>query len=71
MKTYIKPQNCSHLLVKKYKKETWQEQMNAQDRNKDLKVKKVQGEVQGSSRLQLSNVIKICTESSTFLETAD
>ena len=71
MKTYIKPQNCSYLLPKKYKKEIWQEQMNAQDRNKDLKRQKVQGEVQGSSRFQLSNVIKIFTESLTFLGMTD
>ena len=69
--------------------------MNAQDRNKDLKVQNVQGEVlQGASaicevtnnlinlknnkdisgkelRLQLSNVIKICTESLTFLRMAN
>ena len=45
MKTYKKPQNCSDLLVKKCNKEIWQERMNAQDRNKDLKVKKVQGAV--------------------------
>ena len=65
--------------------------MNAQDRNKDLKVQKVQGAVLKGSfaicevtnnliniknskdisgkelRLQLSNVINICTESLTFL----
>ena len=45
MKTYKKPQNCSDLLVKKCNKEIWQERMNAQDRNKDLKVQKVQGTV--------------------------
>ena len=45
MKTYKKPQNCSDLLVKKCNKEIWQERMNAQDRNKDLKVHKVQGAV--------------------------
>ena len=42
MKTYKKPQNCSDLFVKKSNKEIWQERMNAQDRNKDLKVQKVQ-----------------------------
>ena len=41
MKTYKKPKNCSDLLAKKYTKEIWQERMNAQDRNKDLKVQKV------------------------------
>ena len=45
MKTYKKPQNCSDLLVKKCSKEIWQERMNAQDCNKDLKVQKVQGAV--------------------------
>ena len=45
MKTYKKPQNCSVLLVKKCNKDIWQERMNAQDRNKDLKVQKVQGAV--------------------------
>ena len=42
---YKKPQNCSDLLVRKCNKEIWQERMNAQDRNKDLKVQKVQGAV--------------------------
>ena len=42
MKTYKKLQNCSDLLVKKCNKEIWQERMNAQDRNKDLKVQKFQ-----------------------------
>ena len=42
MKTYKKPQNCSALFVKKCNKETSQERMNAQDRNKDLKVQKFQ-----------------------------
>ena len=87
MKTYEKPQNCSDLLLKYSNKEIWQEQMNTQDRNKDLKVQKVQGVVlKGASaicevtnalinlknnkdisgnelRFQLSNMIKICTES--------
>ena len=87
MKTNKKPQNCSDLLLKYSNKEIWQEQMNTQDRNKDLKVQKVQGEVlKGASaicevtnalinlknnkdilgnelRFQLSNMIKICTES--------
>ena len=31
--------------MKKGNKEIWQERMNAQDRNKDLKVQKVQGAV--------------------------
>ena len=44
MKTYKKPPNCSDLLLKYSNKEIWQEQMNTQDRNKDLKVQKVQGE---------------------------
>ena len=94
-KTYKKPQNCSDLLVKKCNKEIWQERMNAQDRNKDLKVQKVQGavlkgafaicevtntlinlknnkDISGKElRLQLSNVIKICTESLTFLGMAN
>ena len=42
MKTYKKPQNCSALFVKKSNKEISQERMNAQDRNKDLKVQKFQ-----------------------------
>ena len=91
MKTYKKPQKCSVLLVKKCNKEIWQERMNDQDRNKDLKVQKVQGAVPKGAfaicevtntlinlknnknissnklRLQLSNAIKICTESLTFL----
>ena len=95
MKTYKKPQNCSDLLVKKCNKEIWQERMNAQDRNKDLKVQKVQGAVPKGAfaicevtntlinlknnkdisgkelRIQLSNVIKICTESLTFLGMAN
>ena len=90
MKTYKKPQNCSDLLVKKCKKEIWQEQMNDQDRNKEPKVEKVQEAVLKGAfaicevtnnlinlkrnrdilgknlRLQLSNVINICTESLTF-----
>ena len=45
MKTYKKPQNCSNVLVKKCNKEIWRERMNAQDRNKNLKVQKVQGAV--------------------------
>ena len=73
----------------------WQERMNAQDRNKDLKVQKVQAavlkgafaicevtnnlinlknnkDISGKElRLQLSNVIKICTESLTFLGIAN
>ena len=95
MKTYKKLQNCSDLLVKRYNKEIRQERMNAHDRNKDLKVQKVQGgvlkgafaicevtndlinlktnkDISGKElRLQLSNVIKICTESLTFLGVAD
>ena len=31
--------------MKKCNKEIWQERMNAQDRNKDLKVQKIQGTV--------------------------
>ena len=93
METYKKPQNCSDLLVKKCNKEIWQERMNSQYRNKDLKVQKVQGvflkgafaicEVTNTLinlknnkdisdkelKLQLSNVIKICTESLNFLGT--
>ena len=93
MTTYKKPQNCSDLLVKKCNKEIWQERMNSQYRNKDLKVQKVQGvflkgafaicEVTNTLinlknnkdisdkelKLQLSNVIKICTESLNFLGT--
>ena len=38
MKTYKKQDSYSDLLVKKCNKEIWQERMNAQDRNKDLKV---------------------------------
>ena len=45
MKTNKKPQNWSDLLVKKCNKEIWQERKNAEDRNKDLKVQKVQGAV--------------------------
>ena len=95
MKTYKKPQNRSDLLVKKCSKEIWQERKNAQDRNKDLKVQKVQGavlkgafgicevtnalinlknkkDISGKElRLQLSNVIKICTKSLTFLGMAN
>ena len=95
MKTYKKPKNCSDLLVKKCNKEIWQERMNAQDRNKDLKVQKVQGavlkgafaicevtntlinlknnkDISGKKlRLQLSNVIIICTESLTSLGMAN
>ena len=92
MKTYKQLQNCSDLLLKKCNKEIWQKRINAQDRNKDLKVQKVQGailkgafaicevtntlinlknnkDISGKElRLQLSNVIKICAESLTFLE---
>ena len=81
--------------MKKINKETWQEQMNAQDLNKDLKVQKIQGallkgafatcevtkiltnlknNIEISSkelRLQLTNVIKICTESLTYLGIAN
>ena len=88
MKTYKKLQNCSHLLVKKCNKEIWQERMNAQVRNKDLKVQKVQGgssgvtntlinlknnkEISGKElKLQLSNVIKVCTVSLAFLGMAN
>ena len=95
MKTYKKPQNCPHLLVKKCNTEIWQERMNVQDCNKDLEVQKVQGavfkaaftiyevtnnlisiknnkDISGKElRLQLSNVIKICTESLTLLEMAN
>ena len=88
MKTYKKLQNCSDLFVKKCNKEIWQERMNAQDCNKDLKVQKVQEailkgafaiceitnnlinnkDISGEElRLQFS-VIKICSESLTFLE---
>ena len=35
----------SDLLVKKFSKGIWQERMNAQDRNKELKVQKVSGAV--------------------------
>ena len=45
MKAYKKPQNCSDLPVEKCNKEIWREQMNAQDRNNDLKVQKVHGEI--------------------------
>ena len=78
--------------MKKCNKEIWQERMNAQDHNKNLKVQKVQGavlkgafsiceiknnlinlkinkDISGKElRLQLSNVITICTESLTFVE---
>ena len=91
MKTYNKPQNWSDLQMKKCNKEIWQERINAQDHNKDLKKQKVHEIVLKGSfaicevtnnlinlknnkdisgkelRLQLSNDIKICTESLTFL----
>ena len=60
MKTYKKPQNCSDLLVKKCNKEIWQERMNAQDRNKDLKVQKVQGAV-------LKGAFAICEVTNTLI----
>ena len=41
MKIYKKSQNWSDLLVKKVSKEIWQERMNAQDRNKELKLQKI------------------------------
>ena len=44
-KTNKKTQNCSDLLLKKCNKEIWQERMNAQDRNKDMKVQNAQGAV--------------------------
>ena len=53
MKAYKKPQNCSDLPVEKCNKEIWWEQMNAQDRNNDLKVQKGQGEI-------LKGAIAIC-----------
>ena len=77
--------------MKKCNKEIWQERINAQDHNKDLKKQKVHEIVLKGSfaicevtnnlinlknnkdisgkelRLQLSNDIKICTESLTFL----
>ena len=43
VKTYEKTQNCSDFLVKKCTKEIFQKGLNAQDRNNDLKVQKVQG----------------------------
>ena len=48
MKAYKKPQSCSDLLVKKCNKNTWQERMNFQDRNKDLKAKGPGGSSQRS-----------------------
>ena len=39
IKTYNKPQDFSDLLVIKCNKEIWKKRMNAQHRNKDLKVK--------------------------------
>ena len=95
METYKKTQNCSDLLVTKCNKEIWQERMNSQGRNKNLKVQKTQGvvlkgafaicevtntlinlknskDISGKElNLQLSNVIKICTESLNFLGTAN
>ena len=77
--------------MKRCNKEIWQERMNAQDHNKELKVQKVQGGLLKGAfsiceitkilinpknnkeisrkelRLQLCNIIKICTESLTFL----
>ena len=68
--------------MKKCNKEIWQERMNAQDCNKDLKMQKVKGAVLKGAfaicevtnkelRLQLSSIIEICTESLTFLGTAN
>ena len=54
MKTYKKPQNCSDTLEKKCNKEIWQERMNVQDRNKDLKVRKVLEE--GSSQRKICHL---------------
>lgn len=45
IKTYNKPQDIFDLLVIKCNKEIWQKRMNAQDRNKDLKVKNFYGAV--------------------------
>ena len=60
MKTYKKPQNCSDLLVKKCNKEIWQEQMNAQDRSKDLKVQK-------STGIVLKGAFAICKVTNTLI----
>ena len=81
--------------MKKCNEEIWQERMNAQGRNNDLKVQKVQWAVlkvafvicevtntlinlknnkdmSGKElKLQLSNIIKICTKSLTFLGMAN
>ena len=60
MKTYKKPQNCFDLLVKKCNKEILQEQMNAQDRSKDLKVQNVQEAV-------LKRAFAICEATNNFI----
>ena len=60
MKTYKKPQNCSDLLVKKCNKEIWQERMNSQGRNKNLKVQKTQGVV-------LKGAFAICEVTNTLI----
>ena len=46
--------------MKKCSKEIWQERMNAQDRNKDLKVQKVQGAV-------LKGAFAICEVTNTLI----
>ena len=46
--------------MKKCSKEIWQERMNAQDRNKDLKVQKVQGAV-------LKGAFAVCEVTNTLI----
>ena len=60
MKRSKKPQNCSDLPVKKCSKEIWQERMNTQDRNKDLKVQKVHEAV-------LKGAVAICEVTNTLI----
>ena len=60
METYKKTQNCSDLLVTKCNKEIWQERMNSQGRNKNLKVQKTQGVV-------LKGAFAICEVTNTLI----
>ena len=60
METYKKQKNCSDLLVKKCNKEIWQERMNSQGRNKNLKVQKTQGVV-------LKGAFAICEVTNTLI----
>ena len=42
MKTYLRPQNCDKMIVKKCNKEIWSDHTGVKDRTKDLRVQKVQ-----------------------------